>query len=319
MRYKLKVVDIEKACQCPFYMSDKNNKSQCIIKLTTTPSSLVSQLEDDAHSDFDYWDMDCKGVWQNCSILPLLYKFKEEDEQESKADDSLTNKNKDAVEEYDPFNDSENPDDYSEEPEAPVIVPAPEKINKNVELESFNTKFSIHKVENPYLVKADVLVYPSNNQLYIDDLELRKMLKNSINVELANYLSKSIEMGKIYPTTNGGKTSTVKAKNIYHAVVAGTSRLVNEADVSNATFNSLVRASLEGREYVVLMPADCGTLDIYATAMNQIGAVKQYLMSDKNTNIKEIFMVMRDEESFNVFTKYHIRIFKKRKKAINQA
>lgn len=312
MRHKLKVVDIENACDCPFYMQNTAGKFKCLIKLTTTPEILASQLESDTHSDFDYWDADCGGKWDNCSILPLLYQFKEDDEEEM-------SKNDQAINEYNPFGDSDDPDDYEYEPESPVIVPEPEKAPKqNVEMESFNTKISIHVVNNPYLVKGDVLVYPTNNQLYIDDMELRKMLRGSIESELNVYLQKPIRMGKIYTTTNGGERSLVKAKKIYHAVVAGTSRLVNEKDVGDSIFTALVRASMENAESIILIPSDCGTLDIYATAIVQIGAIKQFLMSHKDTNIKHIFIVMTDQISHDVFAKYYKRIFKKRKTSIKQ-
>lgn len=317
MRHKLKVVDVESACQCPFYMKDTGGKSSCLIKLTTTPQILTSLLESDDHSDSDYWDMDCGGEWSNCSVLPLLYRFKEDEEEQTVISMS---KNEQAIEEYDPFGDSENPDDYPDEPESPIITiePTP-KIVRTVELENYPTKFTIHMVKNPYLVKGDVLVYPTNNQLCIDDMELRRMLRGLIDNEINMFLQKPVRMGKIYTTSNGGERSLVKAKHIYHAVVAGTSRLVNEKDVGDSTFKALVRASIEGHKSVILMPSDCGTLDIYATAMVQIGAIKQFLMSHPETKIEHIFMVMTDQLSCDVFNKYNKRIFKKRKPAQNKS
>lgn len=310
MRHKLRVVDIEEACQCPFYMKNTSGKSNCLIKLATTPQILTSLLEDDSHSDSDYWEMDCGGEWDNCSILPLIYRFKEDEEE------PIANLSKDsqAIEEYNPFGDSENPDDYPDEVESPIIVPDTHKVkNKNVELENFNTKFSIHIVANPYLVKGDVLVFPTNNHLEIDDLELRKMLRGRIDLEISEYLKKPIKMGTVYVTSNGGENSSVKTKKIYHSVVAGTSRLVNEKDVGDSTFKSLSLADSEGVKTVVMTPSDCGTLDIYATAMVQLGAIKQFLMSHPETKIEHIFMVMTDQLSYDVFSEYHRRIFKKRK------
>jgi O-acetyl-ADP-ribose deacetylase (regulator of RNase III) len=317
MRHKLKVVDVEAACQCPFYMKDTGGKSSCLIKLTTTPQILTSLLESDDHSDFDYWDMDCGGEWSNCSVLPLLYRFKEDEEEQV----APMSKNEQAIEDYNPFGDSENPDDYPDEPESPIITiePTQEVAVKAVELESYPTKFTIHMLKNPYLVKGDVLVYPTNNQLYIDDMELRRMLRGLIDNEINGFLQKPIRMGKIYVTSNGGEKSMVKAKHIYHAVVAGTSRLVNEQDVGDSTFKALARASIEGHKSVILMPSDCGTLDIYATAMVQLGAVKQFLMSHPETKLEHIFMVMADQLSYDVFNKYNRRIFKKRKSIQKQA
>ena len=193
-------------------------------------------------------------------------------------------------------------------------MPAPDTIlQKVIELEEYPTRVSIHQVPNPYLVKSDVLVLPTNNQLYIDDLELRKMLRGTIENELETYRKRKINMGKIYVTTNGGEKSYVKSTQIYHAVVAGTSRLVNEGDVSNSTFEALVKASMSGAKKIVMIPGDCGTLDIYATAMVQIGAIKQFLSSHAETSLEDIFIVMTDEPTYQVYQKYYRRIFKKRK------
>jgi len=317
MRLKLRVVDVEEACECPFYMKDTNGSSHCLVKLTTTPQILTSLLENSDHSDEDYWEMDCEGKWNNCSVLPLIYKFKEDEEAVVEA--PIVSKSEQAIKEYDPFNDSEDPDDYPDEPEAPVITPGPDKITDKVfEMEQYTTQVSLHVVKNPYIVKGDVLIYPTNNQLYIDDLTLRRMLRSTIDSELEAYLQRPIQMGHIYATTNGGDKSHVKAKKIYHAVVAGTSRLVNEQDVGNTTFKGLNRASSEGAESVVMLPGDCGTLDIYATALVQMGAIKQFLLSHPDTSIKHIFIVMTDELSHGVFSQYYKRVFKKRKVAVKQ-
>jgi len=317
MRHKLRVLDIEQASNCPFYIPDTNKQSHCLLKLITNPQIITSVLESDSHADFDYWEMDCEGQWENCSILPLLYRYQEDSDTEQQEATSLEGRNKNAIQEYNPFDDSEDPDDYPDEPEPPVIVPTPEKNpDKPVELEQYAKMISIHRIDNPYLAKGDCLFYPTNNQLYIDDIQLRQMLRNDINNEINAYLSKPVHMGHVYVTTNGAKDSDkarVKSKFIYHAVVAGPSRLVNEKDIADSTFRALVKADEAGLESMVMLPADCGVLDIYATALVQLGAVKEFLMSHPETKIKKLFIVMTDEQSFVVFNKYYKRIFKKRR------
>jgi hypothetical protein len=46
-------------------------------------------------------------------------------------------------------------------------------------------------------------------------------------------------MGNCYVTSNGGTGSKIAPKAIYHAVVAGASRLVNELDIKKATRKAL--------------------------------------------------------------------------------
>ena len=169
-------------------------------------------------------------------------------------------------------------------------------------------KISIHKLENPYLVKTDVLIYPTNISLTIDDPLFNRMSRNIIQEELDKF-QKPINMGTVYITSNGGENSKVKAQKIYHATVAGESRLVNEVDVKSAIRKALLLADEEKARNVVIIPADCGTHDINDTARVQLAAIKTYLSSSKKSNIKNIFIVMEDEESYQVFEEYYNRIF----------
>lgn len=169
-------------------------------------------------------------------------------------------------------------------------------------------KISIHKLDNPYLVKADILIHPTNIGLTIDDPLLNRMSRGLIQEELDRF-QKPINMGTVYITSNGGENSKVKAQKIYHATVAGESRLVNEVDVKSAIRKALLLADEEKARNVVVIPADCGTHDINDTARVQLAAIKTYLSSSKNSNIKNIFIVMEDEESYQVFEEYYNRIF----------
>jgi O-acetyl-ADP-ribose deacetylase (regulator of RNase III) len=183
---------------------------------------------------------------------------------------------------------------------APVIQEEkPEPVQETVaELDPIvdtKTKISIHKIDNPYLVKADILIHPTNIGLTIDDPLLNRMSRGVIQSELDKF-QKPINMGTVYITSNGGENSKVKAKKVYHATVAGESRLVNEVDLKSAMRKAL-------------LPADCGTHDINDTARVQLSAIKTYLSTAKNSNIKNIFLVMEDEESYQVYEEYYNRIF----------
>lgn len=180
--------------------------------------------------------------------------------------------------------------------------------DKPVEPEVSSTKVSIHQVKNPYLVKSDALVYPSNIILNIDDPLLNRMSAGMIQSECDSF-TKPIKMGTVYVTSNGGVNTQVKAKQIFHAVVAGESRLVNESDIKLATRKALRIAHEKNLRNVVIIPCDCGTHDIYDTARVQLSSIKTFLSTEKNCNIKNIFVTMEDKESFDIYEEYYNRIF----------
>lgn len=190
----------------------------------------------------------------------------------------------------------------------PEKAPAEEKKEDPVVEEITQTKVSLHMVKNPYLVKADVLVYPTNIILTIDDPLLNKMSKNKIQDE-CDKIKKPYKMGTIYKTSNGGEGSSVKPKHIYHAVVAGESRLVNEEDVKLSVRKALLQAEIDNARNVVMIPLDCGTHDINDIARVHLAAIKTFLSSHPNYTIKNIFVVMEDQESLEVYSEYYNRIF----------
>jgi O-acetyl-ADP-ribose deacetylase (regulator of RNase III) len=61
---------------------------------------------------------------------------------------------------------------------------------------------------------------------------------------------------------------------------------------------------------IVILPADCGTHDINDVARVQLAAIKTYLQAKKNSSIKNIFIVMDDEESLETYREYYNRIFR---------
>jgi O-acetyl-ADP-ribose deacetylase (regulator of RNase III) len=190
----------------------------------------------------------------------------------------------------------------------PAPEPQEEAKPDKPEKEFKGARVSIHKIENPYLVKADVLVYPANNMLNVDDVLLNRFSRGTIQAE-CEQIPKPIKMGHVYITSNGGENSQVKPKHIYHAVVAGESRLVNEEDIKTSVRKSLLLADQNNAANVVFIPCDCGTHDINDTARVQLASIKTYLQSNKESNLKNIFIVMEDEESFNTFEEYYNRIF----------
>jgi O-acetyl-ADP-ribose deacetylase (regulator of RNase III) len=189
-----------------------------------------------------------------------------------------------------------------ETPETPKETP------KEEPKQITGTKVSIHKHTNPYAVKSDFIYYPTNSILTIDDQLLNNLSKNKVQEE-CDRLKKPYKMGNIYITSNGGENSLVKAKNIIHGVVAGESRLVNEEDIRSSTRYALLHASLNGAQSIVMIPADCGTHDIYDTARVQLSAVKTFLQSNDLLSLKNIYFVMEDEESYKTFQEYYNRIF----------
>lgn len=194
------------------------------------------------------------------------------------------------------------------EPEPVQEAQVQEEVSPVVEEIIPTTKVSIHRCENPYLVKADVLMYPANNILTIDDPLLHRMSRGLIQEE-CDKIGKPIKMGSVYVTSNGGEQSKVQSRQIYHAVVAGESRLVNEQDIKLATRKCLHVANSLKVKNIVMLPTDCGTHDIADTARVQLSAIKTYLTTEKDCQIKNIFIVMEDKESYDVFEEYYQRIF----------
>ncbi len=174
--------------------------------------------------------------------------------------------------------------------------------------ETHKTKVSIHKIDNPYLVKTDILVYPIDISLSIDDPLLNKMTLGKVQIELDKF-QKPIHMGTVYITSAGDERTKMKAKTIFHSTVAGVSKLVNEEDVRSSTRKALLLAAEQSARNIVFIPADCGTHDINDIARVQLSSLKTFLQQNPDCQIKNIFVVMQDEESYQTFEEYYNRIF----------
>lgn len=264
---------------CPVY-----TKSNCVIKTLNNPqiSSVLFDLP--VIQIKDQWDQDCGGDTERCCFVQYE---KEIAQTESFVVDI-------------PKTDSVQVAIVEKEQTTETEAPKPKD----------QTKISLHKIDNPFLVKADILVYPTNVLLNIDSPLLHRMTKGNVQNECDTF-RRPIKMGGVYITGNGGDLSSVKSEKIFHAVVAGESRLVNEEDIKMSTRKSLHLAENYKARNIVMMPADCGTHDINDTARVQLSAIKTYLQSNKNCSLANIFIVMEDEESFVVYQEYYNRIFKK--------
>ena len=169
-------------------------------------------------------------------------------------------------------------------------------------------KILIKQVENVYLVKADVLVYPANNLLKIDDPLLNRMTFQQAQIECDKMLNSSIKMG--YPYGFEVKPEwKIKQKYFINAVVAGASRLVNESDIAAAMKKTLLHADNLGFETILIIPFDNGTHDISNTGLAQLSAIFMISQAQEFSSLKSIYICMEDEESEQAFIEYYNRIF----------
>jgi O-acetyl-ADP-ribose deacetylase (regulator of RNase III) len=295
---KLRVLPVAQACECPFYVKDTSGANHCFVKHTVPLHLAAVLVEDTSGYDSNLWSADCKGSYSNCSVIPLLWNL-----DAPQVETQLVSTD---IDDYDPFASS---DDSTEAPSTPAeeqsITQEPEP---TVEPVTPKISVTIHQVENPYNVKADVLVTPANIVLTVDDSLLNRMSRGGIQRE-CDALQRPILMGNVYITGNGGEGSKVKPKAIIHAVVSGPSRLVNEQDIKSSIRKSIHLADELGAKTMVMLPCDCGTHDVADAARVQLSAIKTFINSVETKNITNIFIVMEDYESIEIFKDYFGRIF----------
>ena len=244
-------------------------EKSCLLKIVSN-SKITSVLSKINYEVINNsWTLDCEGSLSNCS-----------------------------------FKNPENK--VVEVPEPEKVIEEPAKLEVKIEQET--TKVSIHIVKNPYAVKSDVLFYPTNIALTVDDPLMLRLSFGKIQEECDTF-KKPYKMGTLYITSNGGENSKIQAKYVYHLTVSGVSRLVHEGDVKSAMRKALDMADTNNARNIVVLPADCGTHDINDIARVQLSSIKTYLSTHKNCKIKNIFIVMEDKESYQVFEEYYNRIF----------
>lgn len=322
MAIKIKIQPIDKACECPFYVTDTKDRKFCFIKQNLSVGQAISLVEDNKDFDSMDWNNDCLGKFENCAVLSLLYQFNDTAVTDVALEPSVVPETvpelvpvDSGISDYNPF------EKYVDEDEVPVSnteekqgVKDPEpEIEDNKE--SINpddyVKVRIHGVDNIYSVKVDALVYPTNQLLFIDDDDLNYRTHNQLQAELERNVP-PIKLGGVYPSSNGGNhKGGVVAKQIYHAVVSTQSRLVNESAINKAVIKSLTLADQDGCKTVAMLPMDCGTFDLYQTAMAQLGAIYNYLQSVPVKNIRYVFIITKKDDNITLqaFNEYFDRIF----------
>jgi len=78
----------------------------------------------------------------------------------------------------------------------------------------------------------------------------------------------------------------------------------------SAIKKALILAESNDAANVVMIPCDCGTHDIEDTARVQLSSIKTFLKTLKTpTTLRNIFIVMEDEVSYQTFEEYYNRIF----------
>lgn len=168
-------------------------------------------------------------------------------------------------------------------------------------------KIIIKQVDNVFLVKADALIYPTNNLLETD-YNLKIHTKNEIDKYNIEILKKGIKMGFPY-SVEVQNNWHLKQKYFINAVVAGESRLVNESDMQSAMKKSLLLADYLKLQSIVILPSDFGIYDIGLTSLTQLSSIFLFCKQHKFQNLKYIFICMTDEETEQSFVEYYNRIF----------
>lgn len=192
---------------------------------------------------------------------------------------------------------------------------AKEKL-KQVKTES-KLKILIRKVDNVYLVKADGLVYPTNNVFQVDDPLLSRMTMNQVEQLCKPFLKTFVKMGFPY-VFEVPKNWKIKQNYFFNAVISVESRLVNEADVTSAMKKTLLKADEMGLESLVIMPCDNGTHDISLISMAQLSAIFTISLKHDFQSLKKIYICMEDEESEQAFIEYYNRIFGEKNEPKNE-
>ena len=281
---KIKLQTLNDAADCPFYVEGPKKNKFCFIKQNISIAQAVSLVEENPNFDPTSWNDDCKGDFSNCALVKLLYDLNDEPELQSPIEEQ--------IDDYDPYEDYEEEEEEEVEPEDLVSV-------------------KVLGVENVYSVKVDALVYPNNQLLFIDDIELSKRSLGQIQAEL-DKIAPPVQMGSIYVTGNGGDhRGGIIPKKIYHAIVATQMRLVNEQAISKSVVKCLTQADADGLENIAMLPMDCGTFDLYQTASAQLGAIYNFLQTVPTKNLKNIFIITtkNDKVTLDIYNEKFDRIF----------
>lgn len=168
--------------------------------------------------------------------------------------------------------------------------------------------------KKPYQIwqtSADVMILPANSVLSLPDRWLHKMSRGNVQAELDTVLrSRAIKIGQIIQTTGGGDhEGGVVAKKLMHAVIAAETWVSSAHAITQMTPQCLFAADAMGAKTVVLTPFDCGTVDIDSAARAQLMALRRFLYSNKIDNVEQVYIVMSDALSYQVYTDAYAEIF----------
>ena len=287
---KIQLQTLNDASDCPFYI--KHGKSRtCFMKMNISFGQALIQV-DNPSFDTSAWSDDCKGQFESCSFIDLLY-----DQTSSEIENEIA-QTQDDYSDFDPFEEEEQEQEKEETKE-------PERNEEDLVF------VKVVGVDNVYSVKVDALVYANNQMLIIDDEELRHRSYDNIQNEL-NKTVPPAPMGSVYKTTNGGThKGGVVPPIIYHAVVATQTRLVNEGAISKSTIKALTQADQDGCTSIAILPMDCGNFDLHQTANAQLMAIYNFLETVPTKNIKNIFIITTktDKVTLDIFNEKFDRIF----------
>ena len=131
---------------CPLYLENKS----CLVKSISNPELISNLGRISLPLVNDQWRNDCHGDWANCS-------FKEKEVVKNVLREEIVEQTKEEEKQADTKV-------YETVKTAPIV--------------------SMHQVANPYLVKADAIVCPTNIILTIDDAMLHKMSFGKVQKEL---------------------------------------------------------------------------------------------------------------------------------------
>lgn len=315
---KIRVLPVSQACQCPFYVCDAKGKFSCFMKRLTTLDSACMMVEGGGETyNEDAWDVDCKGSYDNCSILPLLYDCSEDETEVVEESPVVTAKTATvtkkvtylgAEEDFDPFGTgdiADTEDEYIEveEEDADKFDASEDDVIQS------SVKVSAHVAKNPFIVKTDILVFPTNNMLIVDNLDLDNLSEGLIQ-DQCDAVKRPVKMGNVYVTGPG--TSNVRAKEVYHAVVAGESQLINELDIAKSMRKALMMAEMSKFAIVEFLPMDRGMHDISQVAYIMVSSIAEFLKGHEVKHLTNIMLVSEDQETSDLFQGYLDRIIYKR-------
>lgn len=300
---------ITSACSCPFYTTNKDGHGFCFIKNAIPLNEALNMVSESRDLTQEDWVDDCGGLWDNCSVLPLLYDYDEGD---------IDPNARDVADTYNPFEDAEE-DETEARPltsfTPPVIAEKEAAERAEAEQENYSAgvlkyasdaTFSIHQVPDPYKVKSDAILVPVNNLLEPMDLMLMRHCGTYFDSS-RNLHQGPIVTGEVYPLKSPYPSISARSY-VYRGVVAGV-QSINVVEIEDAVRKSLYLAESSGITTLAMMPMDYGGYDIELTAQAQISTIHEFLVTVTTKSLKHIVILIPDDTTMDVFEEYQKRIF----------